>query len=1122
MKSRDRALSSALGLVLAFAGAAPVAQASEALSYGPAGTWVKPVAFTPGDHSPVFGRAAMMDIQVNLGDAEVTTYTETDIVISSDTNGILPSTSIRWNAATETPVVHTAEIRRGTETIDLLTSGGGFHIAPPRPANDATAQFQPSGADRVATLSASGLKAGDVVRIAYSIVSRDPALKGHYDTVVTSPVYGSPERLYVRAVWPKTRAIHWQGSLLFRDARVSAVADGNELLIDRTDVPMVAYVPRADNAWQTPRLVLTDLADWSDVAGLLAPAFDSAATLAPDAALRAQAERLRQSFPDPKVQAVAALRYLQSQMRPAPPGLAYTGGEALVAPPRSADALWATRAGDAKSLAVVLTATLRAMGLKADVALTSLGFGHSLDRAAPDIHAFERPLVRVEIAGKAYWIDPSVTGDRDLEHLGLPAGAGWALPLRAGAKLEDLSPPVPAQPTTDTRIRFDASAGLEAPVAAHIERTVRQTTGPTLGDRLEGMLPGDIDTELSRTFQMEYPWVQVQKTAYSYDTKTGETHLVIDGVARLNWQAASDAAAREFRIDGIAVFGLSPRAMGDQIPGAPSQAESTAMMADIPVSVDYPKWTRTEQTILLPNGGKGFGVKGDGAVDQTLIGVHYQRNVTLAAGALTVTSSSTALTPQVTRGAALADATALDALGGVPVYLTAPLDYAQTPADKALADADRPSTAQGLLARGLAYARAGENAAAVSDFDAALALRADWPAALNGRGYARSRMGDFDGAAQDFKAVTALDPQNISAYNGLGVVLAARKDYDGALAALDQAIRLQPDAPELHYERGRIHLLRKDYAAAAADAQVELRLSPSKALLATLLVIDADIGLGQIDDALALARDLVKKYPANDYVHAQLGTLLGCTAAVGPTCHPDRPAAFEELSRAIALHPTAYAYAARSQARPLADTAGRQADADAALALEPASDFARMTRAALYLYEKDYDKALADANAVLARSPDEAQALNIRAIVYGQTKRYDLQSADLEALVKRDPKNPGTLNALCWARATRNIELDKALAYCDDAIALSPAASYYDSRGLVNLRLGHLDAAQTDYDTALTKRSDLASSLYGRGLVKMRKGQVEDGKADIARATAIDPHVAADYDDMGLKAELKP
>jgi tetratricopeptide (TPR) repeat protein len=285
---------------------------------------------------------------------------------------------------------------------------------------------------------------------------------------------------------------------------------------------------------------------------------------------------------------------------------------------------------------------------------------------------------------------------------------------------------------------------------------------------------------------------------------------------------------------------------------------------------------------------------------------------------------------------------------------------------------------------------------------------------------------------------------------------------------------------------------------------------------ATRLLINIDLTEGKTADAIARARDLATRYPNDDSTHVELGQLLACLTGSNAPCTPDRPAAFAEFSQAITLHPTAFAYAMRSQVRPLTDTAARHADLDAALALEPNNTIALLTRSALYLYEHDDAKGLADADTVLARTPADLQALNLRAKLLGQLKRYDEEMKALDAELKLNPDNADALNSQCWSRAVRNVELTTALDNCNAAIRLSPIANYYDSRALVYRRLGKLDDALADYNTALAKTPDLAGSLYGRGLIEIIKGQAEAGRADIAKALAIRPQAGDAFKEMGL------
>jgi tetratricopeptide (TPR) repeat protein/predicted aspartyl protease len=116
----------------------------------------------------------------------------------------------------------------------------------------------------------------------------------------------------------------------------------------------------------------------------------------------------------------------------------------------------------------------------------------------------------------------------------------------------------------------------------------------------------------------------------------------------------------------------------------------------------------------------------------------------------------------------------------------------------------------------------------------------------------------------------------------------------------------------------------------------------------------------------------------------------------------------------------------------------------------------------------------------------------------------------------RDVLMGEALNARCRARALNNIELHGALDDCNDALRLNSSAGYYDSRGLVNLRLGNYAKSIDDYTRSLKMRPDAPKSLYGRGIAEIRSGHPAEGQVDLAAANAADPHVAAFAKRYGL------
>ena len=107
-------------------------------------------------------------------------------------------------------------------------------------------------------------------------------------------------------------------------------------------------------------------------------------------------------------------------------------------------------------------------------------------------------------------------------------------------------------------------------------------------------------------------------------------------------------------------------------------------------------------------------------------------------------------------------------------------------------------------------------------------------------------------------------------------------------------------------------------------------------------------------------------------------------------------------------------------------------------------------------------------------------------------------------------------NDRCWARAVAMIDLDAALADCNEALRMRPDfVPALDSRAFVHMRGGRFREAITDYDAAIKGIPQDPYSLYGRGIAKMRVGDTEGAAADITASKAVQD-VAPEFAAYGL------
>jgi tetratricopeptide (TPR) repeat protein len=287
----------------------------------------------------------------------------------------------------------------------------------------------------------------------------------------------------------------------------------------------------------------------------------------------------------------------------------------------------------------------------------------------------------------------------------------------------------------------------------------------------------------------------------------------------------------------------------------------------------------------------------------------------------------------------------------------------------------------------------------------------------------------------------------------------------------------------------------------------------------TNALISLSLYENKVDEAAELLRKAIAASPDDADLHARLaGILESCWKLDADKCAASKAQAVAEWDKVIALKPSAYAYAKRAGDRPASDRAAALNDIDAATRLEPKAYFPLLVRASFRMSDKDYAKAMEDADAAVALAPKSADTLTFRARLNFTQGKIDKGLADYDALKAAHPGEAWVFNSSCWERATRNVEIDIALADCETAIRLEPKqAAYVDSRAMVKFRMGKLDEALADYDAALALRPSQADSLYGRGLVKLRKGDKAGGQADLEAARKAASWVEAEFAGYGLK-----
>lgn len=427
-------------LVCSFAGLATAAatdvqrfeRGEFAFEYGPAAGWIETPSVAeswPADAPGASGAALrhwLLDIQVNRRgvrsryfDHALEPVTEARV---SDASRI----ELSFNPAFQRLVLHRVEVRRDGEWSPRFNPDGVTLARREGEFESGMATGMVS-----ALVLVSDVRAGDVLRVAYSIEGENPILAGlthedfhqaWFDPVldmrvrVESPVAAPAVRLLDGAEAPAVSPHPEGSSLRWRGERLAAIPPADE-------VPPWAG--------QIPTMQVSEGADWARVQTW-------AATLYPAADLPEELERRIaewRQLASPEARAAAALQAVQDEVR----YFSMLLGDSSHRPTPPAET-WARRYGDCKDKAWLLATLLTRLDLKAQPALVSIQSQRGVLRGLPAASQFDHVIVQAEVDGRTFWLDPTLSHQRGPLTQRQSYDFGVALAIAgAGADLTDMA-----------------------------------------------------------------------------------------------------------------------------------------------------------------------------------------------------------------------------------------------------------------------------------------------------------------------------------------------------------------------------------------------------------------------------------------------------------------------------------------------------------------------------------------------------------------------------------------------------------------------------------------------------------------------------------------------------------
>jgi hypothetical protein len=356
------------------------------------------------------------------------------------------------------------------------------------------------------SLQLPSARPGDVLECEYTIHSRAAGfpglIAGHYAAQWSSSTDQPLRWERLRVIWPAAR--HLQFRLSGGGAGVAGGAPQIETHSGELDIQWRNLVPVSEP--DTPRwferqslVQLSDFADWSQVAALLAPKY-GALELAPQPEVAATPEMI-----------LGALQLAQSKVRTTN----VVGAGSYV--PGDPDEVLHRGYGDGRDLARLLVSLLRRLGIDAQVALADSHRGALLETSLPSPYILDTALVLARAGNTRYWINPAspapttalaTTDTSDLRHALMITDSGGAVVL--------LPPPAPDSRLRSVTQRFDLRAGNAQPGAL------------TIVTRFRGGWAQAVRAELAEQSQAQLQLTQIQGVMQDYRSANNDGEVLLE------------------------------------------------------------------------------------------------------------------------------------------------------------------------------------------------------------------------------------------------------------------------------------------------------------------------------------------------------------------------------------------------------------------------------------------------------------------------------------------------------------------------------------------------------------------------------------------------------------------
>jgi lipoprotein NlpI/transglutaminase-like putative cysteine protease len=658
-----------------------------------------------------------------------------------------------------------------------------------------------------ASIVVEDVRVGDEIDFAYSIRGSNPVFEGRFVNPEWMVSSRGPVALYqLRVLAPEARKI--QVRLGADDMQMSSRVDGKgmrETLVRRERVAQFRGDPGTPYSAALRQMVqFSEFADWSDVARWGTTLF-SPAPSSTGGALDRKAAEIRAATPDREKQLLAALRFVQTDVR-------YFGTE--IGPnthkPANPEKVMEQRFGDCKDKVMLLVALLRRLDIAATPVLVSTTQRGQVESFLPSPLAFDHVIARVDLAGKTWFLDATRAHQSGELANRMAVGFNRGLPLAADTTALAPLPQAYDQvrmtvQDTFTVKKFSDGAALEARI------TYRGDLAELIREALATRSASEVESQVAMPYARIYPKLKATAPMRVEGSESDDAVTLV-----LNFSIAEPWRFPEQR---LLVMDVVQWALVDaiRVPNDPSRRE--AYWINFPGIYRHSSAVEFAEDVYPTPGSQRFDDGDARLMLHTKSELSTRRSEVAGEVDLRVDEISPAEWP-----AHMALVAKLAPRAGITLAAPAVTVAGMEALKKDLRDLDESVRAKNIkVTTQTQYQSLAMSAALSSQINSGRLTGTLKAQALTERGIHYDNLARFDEARKDFETAIELAPGVPESLNAAAVNALLLKNYPRVFDLAGQVLARNAGDTEARRTRALASYFAKDYAAARADLEELLK-----------------------------------------------------------------------------------------------------------------------------------------------------------------------------------------------------------------------------------------------------------------------------------------------------------